>query len=82
MNIDAKKLQSLLLTYATLTLPIASTVFAMNASTSVKILSFLSGLIPVLVRQINPKDAFTVNLAKVAQTEIDAELAKQKKAKG
>lgn len=81
MKLDPKKLQALILTYATLTLPIASTVFAMNASTSVKILSFLSGLIPVLVRQINPKDAFTVNLVKVATTEIDAELAKEKKTK-
>jgi len=82
MTIDSKKLQSLLLTYATLTLPIASTAFAMNASLSIKILSFFSGVLPVILRHANPKDEFTVNLVKVAQTEIDAELAKQKKSKG
>ena len=79
MNIDSKKLQSLLLTYGTLTLPVASTAFAMNASASIKILSFFSGVLPVILRHANPKDQFTINLAKVAQNEIDAELAKEKK---
>jgi len=82
MKIDSKKLQSLILTYGTLTLPVASTAFAMNATLSIKILSFFSGVLPVILRHANPKDQFTINLAKVAQTEIDAELAKQKKTKG
>ena len=82
MKIDSKKLQSLILTYGTLTLPVASTAFAMNASASIKILSFFSGVLPVILRHANPKDQFTMNLAKVAQNEIDAELAKQKKTKG
>jgi len=82
MKIDSKKLQSLILTYGPMTLQVASTAFAMKASASIKILSFFSGVLPVILRHANPKDQFTMNLAKVAQNEIDAELAKQKKTKG
>jgi hypothetical protein len=79
MNIDAKKLQSLILTYGTLTLPVASTAFAMNASLSIKILSFFSGVLPVVIRQANPKDPFTINLLKEIEEEIEIVLEKQKK---
>lgn len=82
MKIDWKKVKSLALTYASLALPIATAAFAMNATPIVKLLSFLSGLLPVIARQVNPHDPFTCNLLAVAQTEIDAELKKQtKKAK-
>ena len=82
MKLDTKKINALLITYGSLALPVATAAFAMKASTLVKILSFASGLLPVIVRQANPKDPFTVNLLTVAKTEIDAELAKQKKAQG
>jgi hypothetical protein len=81
MKLDSKKIKALVLTYGALTLPVATTVFAMNASGLVKVLSLLSGLIPVIARQANPKDPFTLNLLAVAQTEVDAELVKQKKSK-
>jgi hypothetical protein len=81
MKLDSKKIKALVLTYASLTLPVATTAFAMNCSYSVKILSFFSGIIPIIIRQSNPKDPFTVNLLAVAKTEIDIELAKQKKPK-
>lgn len=78
-KIDWKKVKSLVLTYATLTLPLASAAFAMNASAWVKFLTFLSGALPVIVRESNPKDPFTINLLKVAQDEIDKEIAKKSK---
>ena len=81
MKLDSKKIKALVLTYGALTLPVATAVFAMNASGLVKVLSLLSGLIPVIARQANPKDPFTLNLLAVAQTEVDAEIAKQKKTK-
>ena len=81
MKLDTKKLNALLVTYGSLAFPVAIAAFAMNASTLVKILSFASGLLPVIARQANPKDPFTVNLLAIAKTEIDAELAKQKKPK-
>jgi hypothetical protein len=81
MKLDTKKLNALLVTYGSLALPVAIAAFAMNASTLVKVLSFTSGLLPVIARQANPKDPFTVNLLAIAKTEIDAELAKQKKPK-
>jgi len=81
MKLDSKKIKALVLTYGSLTLPVATAVFAMNASGLVKVLSFLSGLIPVIARQANPKDPFTLNLLAVAKSEIDAEIAKQKKTK-
>ena len=81
MKLDSKKIKALVLTYGALTLPVATAVFAMNASGLIKVLSFLSGLIPVIARQANPKDPFTLNLLAVAQTEVDAQLAKQKKSK-
>jgi hypothetical protein len=81
MKFDSKKTKALVLTYGSLALPIATTAFAMNASVLVKVLSFASGLLPVIVRQANPKDPFTINLFSVAQVQIDAELAKQKKTK-
>jgi hypothetical protein len=81
MKLDSKKINALLITYGSLALPVAIAAFAMNASTLVKVLSFASGLLPVIARQANPKDPFTVNLLAVAKTQIDAELAKQKKPK-
>jgi hypothetical protein len=81
MKLDSKKIKALALTYGALTLPVATAVFAMNASGLVKVLSFLSGLIPVIARQANPKDPFTLNLLAVAKSEVDAELDKQKKSK-
>lgn len=78
-KLDWKRVQSLVLTYATLALPLATAAFAMDASTTVKVLTFLSGLLPVIVRQSNPKDPFTMNLLKVAQDTIDKEIKKQKK---
>jgi len=79
MKLDSKKIQALVLTYGSLTLPVATAVFAMNGSAMFKVLAFLSGLIPVIARQANPKDPFTLNLLAVAKAEIDAEIAKQKK---
>jgi len=81
MKLDSKKINALVLTYGSLALPVATAAFAMNASGLVKILSFASGLLPVIVRQAKPKDPFTVNLLAIAKAEIDAELAKQKKTK-
>lgn len=81
MKLDSKKIKALLLTYGSLTLPIATAAFAMNASALVKILSFVSGLIPVIARQVNPKDPFTLNLLSVAKTQVDAEIEKQSKPK-
>lgn len=79
MKIDWKKVKSLVLTYATPTLPLATAAFQLNASNTVKILTFLSGALAVIVRQVNPKDPFTCNLLHVAQVELDAELEKAKK---
>jgi len=79
MKLDSKKIKALFLTYGSLALPVATTAFAMNASGLVKALSFLSGLIPVIVRQANPKDPFTLNLPEVAKTQIDAEVKKESK---
>ena len=81
MKIDWKKVKSLVLTYATLALPVATAAFAMNASNTVKVLSFLSGFLAVIGRQVNPKDPFTMNLLKTAQDEIDKELDKAKSKK-
>jgi len=81
MKIDAKKVQSLVLTYGTVTLPIAITALAMNASTTVKILSFCSGLLALVIRQGNPKDPFTMNLLKIAEQEVNVELEKKTKKK-
>lgn len=81
MKIDAKKVQSLVLTYGTVTLPIAITALAMNASTAVKILSFCSGLLALVIRQGNPKDPFTMNLLKIAEQEVNVELEKKTKKK-
>ena len=81
MKLDSKKIKSLILTYGIPTLPLASAAFALNASFLIKVLSFASGAIVVIGRQANPKDPFTVNLLAVAKTQIDAELAKQKKPK-
>jgi hypothetical protein len=81
MKIDAKKVQSLVLTYGTVTLPIATTALAMNASTAVKILSFCSGLLALVIRQGNPKDPFTMNLLKIAEQEVNVELEKKTKKK-
>jgi hypothetical protein len=79
MKLDSKKVKSLVLTYATLALPLATAAYAMDASPSLKFLTFLSGLLPVIVRQVNPKDPFTMNLVKVAQDTLDKEIKKQSK---
>jgi len=79
MKLDMKKLNSLLITYGSIALPVASTAFAMNANTTVKILSFFSGVLPVVIRQSNPKDSFTINLLKEIEEEIEIVLEKQKK---
>ena len=79
MKIDMKRLNSLLITYGSMALPVASTAFAMNANTTVKILSFFSGVLPVVIRQSNPKDPFTINLLKEIEEEIEIVLEKQKK---
>lgn len=76
---DSKKIKSLILTYATPTLPLAIAAFSLNASGIVKVLTFLSGALAVVGREMNPKDPFTMNLLKVVQSEVDSELAKQKK---
>jgi hypothetical protein len=81
MKIDAKKVQSLVLTYGTVTLPIAITALAMNAPTTVKVLSFCSGLLALVIRQSNPKDPFTMNLLKIAEQEVNVELEKKTKKK-
>jgi hypothetical protein len=44
----------------------------------VKILSFASGLIPIIIRQANPKDPFTVNILALTEAQIEAQLAKAK----
>jgi hypothetical protein len=77
MKIDPKKLKSVLLTYASLSLPVAVVAFSTNANTTVKILSFISGVLPVITRQANPKDPFTLNILAIAKTEVDAQLAKK-----
>jgi hypothetical protein len=81
MTLDTKKIKALVFTYGAIALPVATTAFATNANGTVKVLSFLSGLLPVIVRQANPKDPFTLNLLAVAKTELDAELKKQSKPK-
>ena len=57
----------------------ASTAYAMNASLTIKILSFFSGVLPVIIRQSNPKDSFTINLLKEIEEEIEIVLDKEKK---
>jgi hypothetical protein len=79
MKLDMKKLNSLVITYGSIALPVASTAFAMNASSTIKILSFFSGVLPVVIRQANPKDPFTINLLKEIEEEIEIVLEKQKK---
>jgi len=79
MKLDMKRLNSLIVTYGSIALPVASTAFAMNANTTVKILSFFSGVLPVVIRQSNPKDPFTINLLKEIEKEIEIVLEKEKK---
>ena len=83
MKLDKKKVNSLLLTYVIPTAPLASAAFAMDATPLIKFLSFLSGALVVIGRQVNPKDSFTCNLMHEAQIEVDkllkAELKKEKK---
>ena len=79
MKLDMKRLNSLLITYGSIALPMASTAFAMNASLTIKILSFFSGVLPVIIRQSNPKDSFTINLLKEIEKEIEIVLDKEKK---
>jgi len=77
MKIDPKKLKSLALTYFSLSLPIATVAFTMNATTPVKIFSFISGLLAVIIRQVNPNDPFTANILTIAKTQVDAEIVKK-----
>lgn len=77
MKIDYKKIKPIVLTYASLSAPVAIAAFAMNASGTVKLLSFLSGFLAIATRQANPKDPFTLNILAVAKTEVDAALAKK-----
>jgi purine nucleoside permease len=76
---NLKKIESIIATYAVIALPLATTAFAMNATTTVKILSFASGLLAVIGRGLNPKDA-AFGIVAVAKTEVDANLAKQEAA--
>ena len=76
---NLKKIESIVATYAVIALPLATTAFAMNATTPVKILSFASGLLGVIGRGLNPKDA-AFGIVAVAKTEVDANLAKQEAA--
>ena len=78
MKLDTKKIKSVAVTYGTLALPVATVSFSLNASPTVKILSFASGLIPVVIRQANPKDPFTINILSLTEAQIDARLAKAK----
>ena len=50
MKIDWKKAKSLVVTYGAVTLPIATAAFAMNASGTVKLLTFLSGVLALLAQ--------------------------------
>ena len=77
MKIDYKKIKPIVLTYASLSAPVALAAFAMNASGTVKLLSFFSGFLAVATRQANPKDPFTLNILAVAKAEIDATIAKK-----
>jgi len=77
MKIDYKKIKAIVLTYASLSTPAAIAAFAMNASGTVKLLSFLSGFLVVATRQANPKDPFTLNILAIAKSEIDATIAKK-----
>ena len=78
MKLDTKKIKSVLITYGTLALPVATVSFSLNATPMVKILSFASGLIPIIIRQANPKDPFTVNILALTEAQIEAQLAKAK----
>ena len=80
-KIDWKKVRSLILTYATPTLPLATAAFAMDANATVKFLTFVSGALAVVAREANPKDPFTISVIKIAQDEIDKELARKSKKK-
>ncbi len=81
MKLDSAKVKSLVLTYGTITLPVATTALAMNAAPIVKVLSFFSGALALIVRQANPKDPFTMNLLKVVEEEINTTLEKTTKKK-
>ena len=77
---NLKKIESVIATYAVIALPLATAAFEMKASTIVKILAFASGLLGVIGRGLNPKDA-AFGIVAVAKTEVDATLAKQAAAK-
>jgi len=78
MKLDTKKIKSVLITYGTIALPVAVVSFSLHASDLVKILSFASGLLPLVVRQANPKDPFTLNVLALTEAQIEAKLAKEK----
>jgi hypothetical protein len=81
MKLDSAKVKALVLTYGTITLPVATAALAMNAKPIVKILSFFSGVLALVIRQANPKDPFTMNLLKVAEEQVNVELEKTTKKK-
>ena len=74
-----KKIESIVATYAVIALPLATAAFEMKAPNIVKILAFASGLLGVIGRGLNPKDA-AFGIVAVAKTEVDANLAKQEAA--
>lgn len=79
MKIDWKKAKSIFLTYASLTLPLAIAAFGTNQSTWVKVLTFVSGLLAIITRQINPKDTFEIALLTALQDAVKKELTKRSK---
>lgn len=79
MKIDWKKAKSVFLTYASLTLPLALAAYGLDAPTIVKVLTFISGLLAIITRQINPKDTFEIALLTALQDAVKKELAKRNK---
>lgn len=79
MKINVKKIESIFATYAVIALPLATTAIEMKASTLVKVLAFASGLLGVIARGLNPKDA-AFGVVAIAKAEVDANLAKQEAA--
>lgn len=79
MKVDWKKVKSVVLTYATLTLPLAIAAFSLDAPTWVKILTFISGLLAIVRRQMNPKDEFELAALTSVENLVKEKLAKAKK---
>lgn len=79
MKIDWKKVKSVVLTYASLTLPLAVAAFSTNQPTWVKALTFLSGVLAIIRRQVNPKDQFEILMLTALEDMVKKEIAKLKK---